>query len=100
VTTYLAVLRDNSEFVNVLLSLHYYTLLIYLSLDYIFPLVFAPFLSLAMSSSSHLQKSVLFTPEDDRDMLDSLKGLSIKGFHDWYRLFVIYVHCESSHIVF
>jgi len=35
-----------------------------------------------MSSSSRLQKSVLFTSEDDKDMLDSLKGLSIKGFHD------------------
>ena len=53
-----------------------------------------------MSSSSHLQKSVLFNPEDDKDVLDSLKGLSIKGFHDWYHLFAIYVHCESSHLVF
>jgi len=35
-----------------------------------------------MTSSTHLQNSVFFTAEDDRDMLDSLKGLSIKGFHD------------------
>jgi hypothetical protein len=35
-----------------------------------------------MSPSLNPQNSVLFTPEDDRDMLDSLRGLSIKGFHD------------------
>ena len=100
VTTYLAVLRDIADFVIVLfLSLHFIIPYLYLSLDYI-SLCFPPYLSLAMSSSSLLQKSALFTPEDDRDMLDSLKGLSIKGFHDWCRLFTIYVHCESSHIVF
>lgn len=72
-------------------------LLIYLLLDFI-SLVFLPYPPLDMSSSPHLQNSVLFTPEDDRDMLDSLKGLSIKGFHDWYHLFVTLVHGESSHI--
>ena len=51
-----------------------------------------------MTSSSHLKNSVLFTSEDDRDMLESLKGLSIKGFHDWYHLFIIVVHGESSYI--
>ncbi|KAH9478496.1 hypothetical protein JR316_0008951 [Psilocybe cubensis] len=35
-----------------------------------------------MSARSDSPKSVVFEGDDDKDMLESLRGLSIKGFHD------------------